>query len=104
MKIIAFKRAGNSHSSLHPQYITEWIDSSLLKSTEGYETMIEEHFELELAKNDERHKQHLDQLKELELARLKAEQDAQTVENAQEKEDLREYNRFKAWQRHQGKK
>lgn len=103
MKIIAFKRAGQN-TALHPEFITEWVDASLIANTEGYETMIEEHFELELSKNEERHKQHLQYLKEQELARLQAERDKLSVQMAEEKELEREFNRFKAWQRHQGKK
>lgn len=102
MKIIAFKRSNNPH--LHPQFITEYIDAALLPSTEGYETMIEEHFQLELAKNEERHEAHLKHLKEQDVLAQKAQESADLAKIVQEKEDEREYKRFKAWQRHQGKK
>lgn len=102
MKIIAFKRAGKN-PSLHPEFITEFIDSAYLESTEGYETMIQEHFDLEFAKNNERHEAHLKHLRDEELKSIKAQEQAQLIEIAQEKEDEREYKRFKAWQRHSGK-
>lgn len=103
MKIIAFKRAGN-HPSLHPLFITEYVDASLIPSTEGYETMLEDHFQLELAKNEERHQSRLKELKELEEATQKAQQAAELIEQKEQKEAEREFNRFKAWLRHQGKK
>lgn len=102
MKIIAFKRA--NIPSLHPQFITEWIDASLLDSTEGYETMIEEHFELELAKNAERHEEHQKYLRDQELKAIEAEKAAQVVEIAKEKELNREFEIFKRWQLNKGKK
>ena len=101
MKIIAFKRSNNSH--LHPEFITEWVDAASLPSTEGYETMVEDHFNLELAKNEERHAQHLKYLKEQEVLAQKASQDAGIAVQAQEREDDREYKRFRAWQRNKGK-
>lgn len=99
MKIIAFKRAGVDHGSLHPQYITEYVDASLLPSTEGYETMIEEHFELELAKNEERHEAHLKYLKEQEDLRIKAQDDAILGSQAQARELEREFEQFKRWKK-----
>lgn len=101
MKIIAFKRSNNP--SLHPLFITEYIDASLLESKEGYETMLEEHFLLELAKNEERHQSHLKHLRDQELLALQAMQQAEITRMTEDKELEREYNRFKAWQRHQGK-
>lgn len=103
MKIIAFKRSQNN-PSLHPEFITEYIDADLLESTEGYETMIEEHFNLELAKNAERHQNHQKHLQDQEVRAHQAKLDSQIVEQKEMKELEREFNRFKAWQRHQGKK
>lgn len=102
MKIIAFKRANSS--SLHPLFITEYIDAALLDSTEGYETMIEEHFLLELAKNEERHQAHLQHLREQEVASHRAQEQAELAQLQMDRELEREFNRFKAWRRHQGKK
>ena len=96
MKIIAFKRA-KDHPFLHPEFITEYVDASLIESTEGYETMIEEHFELELAKNSERHEAHLKHLRETELAAEKVNQSSELVAKAQEKELEREFEQFKRW-------
>ena len=101
MKIIAFKRSTNP--SLHPEFITEFVDASLIDSTENYETMIEEHFNLEYAKNEERHQSHLKHLREQELKAIQARQDVALHEEKEIKEIEREFNRFKAWQRHQGK-
>ena len=104
MKIIAFKRAGANQSHLHPEFIVEYIDADLLASKEGYETMVEEHFQLELAKNDERHKSHLNHIADQAKKAEAAAQAAALALTVEEKQDMREYNRFKAWQRHQGKK
>jgi len=103
MKIIAFKRAG-PNSPLHPEFITEFIDASLLASTEGYETMLEEHFELELAKNDSRHEAHLKHLKEQELAQVQAEKDAVMGSELEEKELKRDFEQFKRWKQNGKKK
>lgn len=102
MKIIAFKRANVPH--LHPMFITEYIDADLLKSTEGYETLLEEHFLLELAKNEERHQAHLKHLKEIDEHKIKADEAVAQAQLLEDRELEKEYNRFKAWQRHQGKK
>lgn len=104
MKIIAFKRA-KDHASLHSEFITEYVDASLLESTEGYETMIEEHFLLELAKNEERHKIHQDNLREEELKAQAAFQAAAFAEQKQDKEANREFEAFKRWKlNNKGKK
>lgn len=103
MKIIAFKRAKNI-PSLHPEFITEHIDADLLESTEGYETMIEEHFLLELAKNEDRHAQHTSFLKDEQAKARAAREAAMQVELKEAKEIEREFERFKAWKRHNGKK
>ena len=102
MKIIAFKRASNS--ALHSQLITEWGDASLLPSTDGYETMIEEHFQLELAKNPQRQAEHDKYLKEQSDLAKQAEKQSRSVRTKIDKELEREYQRFKAWQRHSGNK
>lgn len=102
MKIIAFKRS--NHPSLHQEFITEYIEASLLHSTEGYETMIEEHFLLELAKNPERQESHLKFLREQEQLAMKAKQDSEVAELKLEKEMDREFARFKAYQNSKGKK
>jgi hypothetical protein len=103
MKIIAFKRADNP--SFHPLYISEYIDASLLdQPVNNYETMIEEHFVLELAKNDQRQVEHEKYLKDQEVKVLAAQEAVRVVEKKQLKEAEREFNRFKAWQRNQGKK
>lgn len=103
MKIIAFKRAKNV-PSLHPEFITEFIDADLLESTEGYETMIQEHFDLEYAKNPERHETHTKHMKE-EFQKKQSAQQAVDIQELKEiKEMEREFERFKAWKRHNGKK
>ena len=103
MKIIAFKRAcGNT--SLHPEFITEYVDAALLPSTEGYETMLEEHFELELAKNPERHAQHLAHLKEQEQKSFQALEQAALAKRVEERELEREFETFKRWKLNKGKK
>lgn len=104
MKIIAFKRAGQAFGSLHPEFITEYVDASLLPSTEGYETMIEEHFNLEFAKNEERHAKHLAYLKEQEQLKVKAEADAIQAELVKERELTREFEQFKRWKLSKEKK
>lgn len=103
MKIIAFKRSQNN-PALHPEFITEYIDASLLKSTEGYETMIEEHFLLELAKNPERHESQLKAIDELEKAKIAAESSATLYKEAEERELNREFELFKRWRQTQKKK
>lgn len=103
MKIIAFKRAGDKTPSLHPLFITEWIDASLLESTVGYETMVQEHFELELAKNPERHESHGKYLKELEKAKIAAQQAEANKASAEEKQLQREFEIFKRWKQNQKK-
>ncbi len=102
MKIIAFKRA--NHPSLHPEFITEYIDAELLKSTDGYETMVEEHFQLELSKNSERHEAHQEQLKQQAQMAKEAERDAEIIEQKIQKEIEREFKHFQAWRKHSGKK
>lgn len=102
MKIIAFKRSNNP--SLHPEFITEYIEASLLPSLDGYETMIEEHFLLELAKNPERHESHLKYLAEQHRLAGIADKDAELAQLVADKELEREFNRFKAWKKSQGKK
>ena len=102
MKIIAFKRAGN-HPSLHSEYIVEYVDASLIPSTEGYETMVEEHFLLELAKNPQRHEEHLRYIREQEQAARNAEQSVEIKQTKEDKEMQREFAKFKAWQKSQQK-
>lgn len=103
MLIIAFKRAGKSNPSLHPEFITEWIDASLVPSLEGYESMLQEHFDLELAKNSERHQSHLQYLREQELLAHKAAAHAELAEAVKEKELIREFEIYKRWKRNKGK-
>lgn len=103
MRIIAFKRAKDT-PSLHPEFITEFIDASLLESLDGYETMLEEHFNLELAKNAERHESHMKFLKEQHDLRIAAQQAVEIQELKETKEIEREFEAFKAWKRHNGKK
>lgn len=57
MKVIAFKRSNNPEN--HPLFITEFREISLVRNPDSYETMTEEHFLLELAKNDERREKYL---------------------------------------------
>lgn len=103
MKIIYFKRAGTNQKTLHPLFITEYTAAEHLNDAQKAEreSLIEEHFLLELAKNDDRHKQHLDELKKQEESALKAEQDAQVIKNAEEKQLLREFEQFKRWKQNQ---
>lgn len=102
MKIIAFKRAKN-HPHLHPEFIVEFIDASLLESLEGYETMIEEHFQLEFQKNQERHEAHLAHLKEQEQARIQSEKNDQLMEEVEQRELNREFELFKRWRQNKQK-
>lgn len=97
MKIIAFKRAGKDFPALHPEFITEYVDAALIPSTEGYETMVEEHFNLELAKNADRHEAHLKHLKSLEEAERQAQSASEVLQAAEEKQLNREFEQFKRW-------
>lgn len=103
MNNIAFKRA-KDHLSLHPDFITEWIDTVYLNSTEGYEVLTEAEFQIELSKNEEKQAAFELHLKEEERNARQAELDAQQADFIKKKEEEREYNKFKAWQRHNGKK
>lgn len=103
MLIIAFKRAGKSNGALHPEFITEWINAAFLPSLEGYESMLQEHFDLEFAKNDERHAAHLQHLKEQEELAHKAAAHAELADTVKEKELTREFEIYKRWKRNKGK-
>lgn len=103
MKTIAFKRAGK-HPHLHPEFVTEWIDTVFLTSLEGYESLNEVDFQVELAKNEQRQKEFEAYLKKEAEMNDKALVDASLATKLKAKNEEREYERFKAWQRHQGKK
>lgn len=105
MKIIYFKRAGNN-GVLHPLFITEHVDGSLLSEAqkEGMESMLEEHFLLELAKNDERQKAHVKYLKEQEDLEQKAKEDAIIGDTLKRKELEREFELFKRWKLNNNRK
>lgn len=106
MKIIYFKRAGKDVKYLHPEFITEHVDGIYLTEDQklNYESMIEEHFELELAKNDERREAHSKYLKEQEVLEDKAKEDARLGTVAQQKELEREFEIFKRWKRNNANK
>lgn len=103
MKLIAFKRAGTSFPSLHPESIVEYIDTQFLTSTEGYETLLEEDFKVELAKNEERLASHLKKLEEEAKATLLAQEQAEIARKAEEKELEREFEIFKRWKQNKKK-
>ena len=104
MKIIYFKRAGKDNKHLHPEFITEYVEGIYLtdEQKKGYESMIEEHFELELAKNEERRASHSKYLKDQEELEMKAIEDAIIGNKVQAKELEREFELFKRWKRNKG--
>lgn len=112
MKNIAFKRAKHSpqtKDSLHPEFITEFADTTLFpegfhKAEDGYEILSEDAFQKELAKNSGLHQQFLVKKRQLELSRqaaLNAEAKKLAVED---KKMDREYEEFKRWKATKNKK
>lgn len=102
MKIIAFKRAGKIRS-LHPLFITEYVESCHLPSTEGYETAPEHLFLKELALNHERHEEHLKRLAEEQKILIDTVLQRGSKASKEEKELEREYKKFRAFMRHSGR-
>lgn len=101
VRIIAFKRAGTNFPYLHREFITEYVEASLIPSTEGYETLPEEFFLKELAKNEKRHEEHLKYLELLEKSKIQAEKDAETITEEKERALKREFEQFKRWKANQ---
>lgn len=112
MKNIAFKRAKSSPSvkdSLHPDFITEYADTSLFEEgfhrvEDGYEILDEARFQEELSKNDELHRQFTEKRLKDEQDLIKAKEALEIQELAQEKKDLREYEEFLRWKKIKGKR
>ena len=112
MKNIAFKRAKSSPAvkdSLHPDFITEYADTTLFeegfhKVEDGFEILDEEQFKVELSKNDELHRQYTEKRLKDEQDMFKAKEALEIQELAQEKKDLREYEEFKKWKKMKGKR
>lgn len=86
---------------LHADYIVEYVDASLIPSTEGYETTTDDLFAKDLAKNPARHEEHLRWVKEQEASANAARDAAALHQKKQDKEFEREFARFKAWQKSQ---
>jgi predicted ATP-dependent endonuclease of OLD family len=109
MKNYAFKRAKvspNTQLSLHPEFITEYADTTLFpegfhKPEEGYEILAEDEFKKELDKNEARHESFLKAKQELEKATLAAQESAQLSERMKEKQAQREFDEFLRWKKQQ---
>lgn len=98
MKTIAFKRA--KHPFIHPEYIVEYIDATLLDTLDGWETLLEDKFAIALKNGQKKQEDMVKQLlKEEELIK-RAQRDAETAKILKKKEEERDYNRFKAWLKH----
>lgn len=105
MKNIAFKRAKSSKSvegSLHPDFITEYADTTLFpegfhKPEDGFEILSEDMFQIELGKNENLHKEFTEKRLRDEQARFKAQESVQKAEKAAEREEMREYQEFLKW-------
>ena len=112
MKNYAFKRAKvtpTMKDSLHPEFITEYADTSLFpegfhKSEDGYEILGEDLFMEELAKNESLHEEFVNHKRQLEQDIVRAEDAKITAELAQEKQDMREYEEFLKWKQMKGKR
>ena len=103
MRLIAFKRAGPD-KSLHKDFITEYVDSSLIPSTEGYETLPEDLFKVELEKNPELHKAYLKEQEELNKAKMANEEAIKQAKEQEERQMKREFEQFWAWKQSKSKK
>lgn len=101
MKIIAFKRS--NIPSLHKDFITEWIDASLLPSLDGYESLVESEFLKELEKNPSRHLEHQENLMKLDDQKAELQKMIQAEKTKEQRELEREFNQFRAWKKN-GKK
>lgn len=107
MRIIYFKRAGNENNHLHPEFIVEYISSEFLTKEqmdewEG-ESMIEEHFQLELAKNEDRHQSRLKELEEISKQQAKVMEAEALQQKQQERQLNREFEEFKRWKLNKNK-
>lgn len=102
MKTIAFKRS--NHPFLHPDLIVEYCEAQQLDTLDGYETLLEDRFVVELANGLKKQEEFIKKLADEEKFILKAKQDARTIELQKKKEEERDYNRFKIWLKHQGKR
>jgi len=112
MNNIAFKRAKTNpdiQESLHPDFITEYADTSLFeegfhKSENGYEILDEESFNREFSKNSQRHLDFLSQKRQLEVDRQAAEAAVAIQKAAQDRKDNREFEEFIKWKNTKGSK
>lgn len=111
MKRFAFKRAKSSHmskDSLHPEFIVEFADISLFpegfhKAEDGYEFLDEDDFNLEYAKNQDRHDEFLAKKKEEEALKIKEKEALEIQRLAKEKQEQRELEQFRKWKLNKGK-
>lgn len=100
MLTIAFKRA--KHPFLHPDFIVEYIEAGKLDSLEGWETLLEDRFNEALKQGYIKQEEFVKKLKKDEEMIEKAKKDASLGEILKQKGEEREYNKFKAWQKHNG--
>ena len=107
MKNIAFKRAKNSpmvKDSLHPDFITEYADTTLFpegfhKPEDGYEIMSEDQFNEDLAKNEERHQEFQEELKKRQEIEFRTRQAQDAIKAAEDRKAKREYEEFLKWKK-----
>jgi hypothetical protein len=102
MTTIAFKRA--THPFVHPDFIVEYIKASELESLDGWETLMEDRFKQALELGHKKQQELVERLIKDEEKIKKARKDASLGEILKLKNEEREYNRFKAWQKHNGAK
>lgn len=102
MKTIAFKRSSNP--LLHKEFIVEYVDASSLTSLDGYETMLENKFKVEMERVYKLQEEHMKKLSIEEKRIQRAQEDAKAAEYLKKKEEEKEYKRFQAWLKHQGNK
>lgn len=105
MKNIALKRAKHCPAvkeSLHPEFITEYADTSLFpegfhKLEDGYEILPEDQFLDEYHKNEEYHQEFLEAKRQEEMKKQQAAAAAATAKMLEDKQFEREFEEFKRW-------
>jgi hypothetical protein len=87
---------------MHPLYIVDWFEAKD-GVPDGYESMIESHFQEELSLNEERQKAHEAYLRDEEAYKKRAESDLEQSEIQNQKEAEREYRQFIQWRKNNRK-
>lgn len=111
MKNIAFKRAKTTPTTkdiLHPEYITEYADTSLFpegfhKIEDGYEILSEDMFKVELAKNEQLHQEFLEKKKKDQEYKSKLMEAEAHKKQIEEQREQKEFQEFLKWKQNKGK-